>query len=43
LGPIKPSSVHDHPDRDCNQQTVIVEYALQGSLGRIGKLAVHLS
>ena len=28
LGPFESSPVHDRPDRDWNQQTVIVEYAL---------------
>jgi len=40
--PIKSSSVHDGADRDWNQQTVIVEDALQCSLDRNNNLAVDL-
>jgi hypothetical protein len=40
---IKLSPVHDRSYRDWNQRTVIVEYALQRSLGPNNNLAVDLS
>ena len=40
---IKSSPVHDRSYRDWNQRTVIVECALQRSLGRNNNLAVDLS
>ena len=40
---IKLSLVHDRSYRDWNQRTIIVEYALQRSLGPYNNLAVDLS
>jgi hypothetical protein len=40
---IKLSTVHHRSYRDSNQRTVIVEYALQRSLGPNNNLAVYLS
>jgi hypothetical protein len=40
---INTSPVHDPSYRDWNQRTLIVEYALQSSLGRNNNLAVDLS
>jgi hypothetical protein len=40
---IKLSPVHDRSYRDWNQRTVIVEYALQRSLGANNNLTVDLS
>jgi hypothetical protein len=37
---IKPSSAHDRSYRDWNQRTLIVEHALQRSLGRNNDFAV---
>ena len=43
MGLIKSTPTHDRSDRDWNQRTVLVEHALQCSLGRNSHLATELS